>query len=276
MIRQFYLVNGIGSTYFFDYRNQTLISNVGDLGFSKQNTFLSFDDEFVLVESKNPQGSLAFEIVFLKGYAGYKEFISFLRKSTDSLRLFYKCDNTLKYCYVTIKSISKSELKSNTIQSSLTLDRLSLWLVKETYEIKVAEDKTGKIFPFIYPFNYSVSYKGIISINNDGDSKAPLNILINGAVNNPIVEILKDNEVISMMRLKVLSDNCIIEINSASSNQFMNITEGGITKSIYQLQDFTCDNFLFIEKGIYQVRFTPGVTGDTICKITLLKGYVGQ
>ena len=46
-MRQFYLVNEIGSTYFFDHRNDTLISNVGDLGFSKDLTYLQYDNSML-------------------------------------------------------------------------------------------------------------------------------------------------------------------------------------------------------------------------------------
>lgn len=274
-MREFYLVNEVGTTYFFNHKNKTLISSINDLGFSKDNTYLSFEDDFVLIESKNPQGNLGFKVIFQKGYAGYTEFITFIRKSTE-LRLFYKCEDSLKFCYVNMKSISKTELQSNTIQSSVTFDKLSLWLVRENYSIKVNEDRGGKVFPFPYPHVYSTSYNGTITVHNDSESKAPLNVYINGAVNNPTVEIMKNGDVLSSLRLLVNSSNCIIEVSSVPSDQFMTMTEGGITTNIYANQDFTCDNFLFLEKGEYQVRFTPGVTGDTVCRITLTKGYAGH
>ncbi len=274
-MREFYLVNEVGTTYFFNHKNKTLISNINDLGFSKNNTYLNFEDDYVLVESKNPQGSLGFKVIFQRGYSGYTEFITFIRKSNE-LRLFYKCEDNLKYCHVNLKSITKTELQSNTIQSSLTFDKLSLWLARENYSIKVNEDKGGKVFPFPYPFIYASSYNGTITIHNDGETKAPLNVLINGAVNNPTVEIIKNSEVISKLRLLVTSESCTIEVSSVPTNQFMVMTEDGIETNIYANQDFTCDNFLFIEKGEYQVRFIPGVTGNTSCRITITKGYAGH
>ena len=45
MIRQFYIVNEVGQTYFFDYRNNTIISDITNLGFSKSNTYLKYDDD---------------------------------------------------------------------------------------------------------------------------------------------------------------------------------------------------------------------------------------
>lgn len=274
-MRQFYLVNEIGANYFFDFRNNTLISNITDLGFSKDLTYLQYDNSYTLVKSKTAQGSLGFQIIFLKGYDGYNDFLSFFRKSSD-VRLFYKYNESSKCCYVVLKSISKTELESGVLKCSVTLDMLSLWLVRESIVIHVNIDKNGKIFPFRYPFRYSVSYSGIITITNNGEVKAPLNIVITGAVNNPRVEILKNNDVVSTLYLHVQSSDCMIEINSEESNQFMTITENGYVRSIYEDQDFTCDNFLFLEQGTYQVKFSPGVVSTTTCKVTKIEGYSGH
>ena len=81
MIRQFYLVDEVGMTYFFDYRNKTLISDISNLGFSKTNTYLKYDDEYSLVKTENPQETLQFKVVFLEGYKGYSDFLNFYRKA---------------------------------------------------------------------------------------------------------------------------------------------------------------------------------------------------
>ncbi len=276
MIRELYLVNEAGTTYFFDERNKTLISDIGDLGFSKNNTYLKYDDVYDLVKSENPQVPIKFKLVFLEGYSGYTSFLSFYRKSTGNLRLFYKCGGSSKYCSVVIKSLTKTQLEGKALYCDLTLDKLSLWFLKESFTIRVDEDENGKIFPFSYPFTYSASYKGTINITNNGETKAPLNIAIYGAVDNPVVEILKNGEVISKLRLVVSSDDCVIEVNSEPRDQYMIMTENGIVTNIYQTQDFTCDNFLFLDKGTYQIRFAPGVSEDTFCRITKLEGYSGH
>lgn len=274
-MRQFYLVNEVGTTYFFDYRSNTLISNISDLGFSKDLTYLQYDNSYTIAKSKNSQSSLVFQVVFLKGYEGYNDFISFVGRS-EELRLFYKYNDESKYCYVTLKSITKTELESGVLQCSLTLDKLSLWLVRESYVINVNEDENGKIFPFSYSFIYSASYNGTITISNNGEVKAPLNIVITGAVKNPTVEVIKNNIVVASLRLLVESNNCVIEINSEEADQFMLMTEDGNVSNIYEHQDFTCDNFLFLERGTYQVKFSPGVTSPTTCKVTKIEGYSGH
>ena len=127
-MRQLYLVNEVGFTYFLDYRNSTLISRINDLGIEKENTYLSYkdvhsyqdhdaSDTYVKVDEKNPQKELQFDVVFLKGYKGYEDFIKFIRESNE-LRLFYKIGDEVKFVFVSFKSITKTELQSYTIQST--------------------------------------------------------------------------------------------------------------------------------------------------------------
>lgn len=274
-MRQLYLVNEVGFTYFLDYRNSTLISRINDLGIEKENTYLSYKDTYVKVDEKNPQKELQFDVVFLKGYKGYEEFIKFIRESNE-LRLFYKIGDEVKFAYVSFKSITKTELQSYTIQSTLVLDKLSLWINKVNYTVKVNVDSNGKVFPFPYPFTYSSSFNGEIVIRNDGEVKAPLNIRISGAVNKPRIDILRDGIVVTSMHLMVISSDCTIEVNSEESNQYMKMVEDGTERNIYQEQDFTCDNFLFIDKGEYVLKFIPGVNSKTECTIQLQEGYGGH
>ena len=276
MIRQFYLVDEVGQTYFFDYRNNTLVSDITDLGFSKNNTYLKYDDEYSLVKTENPQETLQFKVVFLEGYVGYSNFMTFLRKSSGDLRLFYKYDSSPKFCYVRIKSLSKTELEAGVIKSTLVLDKLSLWILRESTTIRVNENDNKKVFPFKYPFIYSATFNGTVTITNNGETKAPLNITIYGAVNNPMIEIIKEGVTISTLRLLVSSEYSEIEVSSEPRNQYMIMKEGENVHNIYQDQDFTCDNFLFLDKGSYQVKFSPGVSSPTFCRITKLEGYSGH
>lgn len=100
--------------------------------------------------------------------------------------------------------------------------------------------------------------------------------MISGAVNNPRVEILDGDEVVSSLKLNYQSTNCIIVVNSEESDQYIEITENGATINGYQKQDFSCDNFLFVGKGEWKVRFVPGVNAITTCTIQLTEGYGGN
>lgn len=274
-MRQFYLVNDVGTSYFFDYRSSTFISAIDNVGYERENTYLTFDNSFKKVDEKVPQADIEFSVVFILGYSGYSNFLEFIRKSKE-LRLFYRLGEECKYMNVAFKGITKTELQSGAIQSTLTLERQSLWLNKINYAIKVNRTEDGKVFPFKYPFVYSSSFNGEITVYNNGEYKAALYVCIQGAVNNPEVEVIKDDEVISKLRLLVKSDNCIIEVNAEKTDQYMRMTENEQETNIYANQDFTCDNFLFLERGTYRVKFKPGVNSVTNCKITVIEEYGGH
>lgn len=275
-MRQLYLVNEVGTTYFFDFRSNTLISEISDIGFSKEITYLTYENTYLKAKEKNPQTSLDFTVIFLKGYDGYSSFLDFLKVSKGELRLFYKINDETKFCYVVVKSLTKTQLESGAITSNLKLDKLSLWIKRETSTIAVNEDTNGKVFPFKYTFQYSASFNGTISVRNDGEVKAPINVVISGAVDNPTLEIIKNSIVISKLKLLVKSTSCTIEVNAEVTNQYMIMTENGVTKNIYSEQDFTCDNFLFLEPGEFQLKFSPDVSSKTNCKVTLMEGYSGH
>lgn len=173
MIRQFYLVNDEGTTFFFDERNNTLVSSISDLGFQNDMIYLKYENEYNLVKKENSQTTIQFQLVFLKGYKGYNNFLAFYKKSSGIIRLFYKYDSNPKFCYVAVKSLTKTELESGVLICKLTLDKLSLWLLKDSVTINVNEDKNRKVFPFSYPFTYSSTFNGTIYITNSGETKAP-------------------------------------------------------------------------------------------------------
>lgn len=274
-MRQFYLVNEVGTTFLFNHRYRAYISGIDNIGYERENTYLTFDNSFKKVDEKVPQTDINFSVVFVDGYSGYANFIDFIRRSKD-LRLFYRWDDQLKYMNVAFKGITKTELQSGAIQSTLTLEKLSLWLNKINYSIKVNRNEQGKIFPFKYPFVYSSSFNGEITVTNNGEYKAALYVCIEGAVNNPEVEITKDDVLVSKLRLLVTSSNCIIEVNAEKTDQYMRMTEGGKVTNIYGNQDFTCDNFLFLDSGTFRVKFKPGVNSVTTCKISVLEEYGGH
>ena len=44
----------------------------------------------------------------------------------------------------------------------------------------------------------------------------------------------------------------------------------------YEYQDFSCDNFIFLERGTYELTFVPNTQGSPSCSITMIEGYLGN
>ena len=274
MIRRFYLENTFGNRFYFDYRSGCLISGLSGLGFSKELTYLKYDQFYDLVDQTQPLLEIQAILTFLKGYLGYSKILEYLKLSTKSLKLVYQTFDQA-FCYVEIKSLSKQELVAGVLQCQITFQKLSLWLKELSSVIEVNVESFGKVYPFIYPYLYSVSFEGKIKIQNRGVVKAPLLIEMIGAVNDPEVTILKDGNTLSKLKLYHTTDVGMTVISAIPTNQYMHQITGDETISIYDKQDFTCDNFLFVEPGEYEIEFKPGVANPTLCRITMLEGYLG-
>jgi len=275
MIRQFYLENEYGDVYYFNHKNQTLISQVSGLGFSLDMKYLEYSRLYSRSEYNIPLSEITETIIFLKGYQGYKSFVDFISKSNKEYKLHYQNDAFSAYCYVDIASLSKAELIAGTIQSNIVFKKLSLWLKEKAYEIIANGSSSGKVYPYSYPYYYSSSYEGKVFIRNEGLNDAPIVIEMIGSVIDPEVLIKKNGEVVSVLRLYLTAEDITITINSIPSKQEMVMDESGIVTDIYGLQDFEEDNFIFLEHGDYEIEFKPGVATESICRVTILEGYLG-
>jgi hypothetical protein len=274
MIRRIYLENPSGNKFYFDYRSGCLIHNITGLGFTQELTYLKYDNIHDRVDQTQGLTEIQATITFLKGYPGYTEFMNYLKLGEKELKLYYEADDSA-FCFIDIKSVSKQELIAGTLACQVVFQKLSLWLKTQTYTIEVNESTLGKVYPFVYPYVYSAFYEGKIQITNRGIFKAPLLIEIIGAVDEPEVIIRKGSEVITILRLFHSHLNGEIHISAVPNKQFIRKIDNGEVVSIYGSQDFTCDNFLFVEPGEYEVEFRPGVASLTTCRITMYEGYLG-
>jgi cytoskeletal protein CcmA (bactofilin family) len=274
MIRKIYLENPSGNKFYFDYRSGCLIHAISGLGFSQEMTYLKYETFYDRVDQTQGLTEIQATLTFLKGYPGYTELMNYLKLGEKELKLYYEADDSA-FCFVDIKSISKQELVAGTLQSQIIFQKLSLWLKNQLYTVNVNEDTVGKRYAYNYPYRYSAFFEGKIQINNRGVQKAPLLIEIMGAVSDPEIIIRKNSSVITMLRLYHTQINGEIHISAIPNKQYIRQIDNGEVISIYGSQDFTCDNFLFVEPGEYEIEFKPGVASLTTCRITLLEGYLG-
>ena len=79
-MREFYLVDEVGSTFTFDHKTKVLFTEVEGIGIERDNTYMNFDGTYKLVKRESPLGSISSMLIFLNGYSGYTEFLNFLKK----------------------------------------------------------------------------------------------------------------------------------------------------------------------------------------------------
>ncbi len=276
MRRKLYLVNEVGSTFYFDYTHNCIIEELDGLGFEFDVEYSNFDANFVETKRKIPQKQINLNLIFIDGYIGFTRFREYVTKSKE-IRLFYETVAGKKYCYINIVSSSKSQLESNILRSEVKVDCLSLWLVNKTAHIDVVDAGGGKIYSYSYPYVYAVSFNGKVTVYNDSPRDVPLLIRLYGNCYNPRVIIRQNGVDVQTLRLLVDErDEPLIEISSDPVNQYIKLIYGGEEIDYYDKQDFSCDNFLFLPPGESEIFFDPGVREEATCESAYKEEYIAH
>lgn len=276
MRRKFYLVNEVGSTFFFDYAHKCIIEELDGLGFEFNIDYEDFNARFVETKRTIPQRTITFTLAFLDGYQGFTRWREYLTKSSE-LRLFYEADGK-KYCYVNVASSSKAQLESGVLRSEVSIDCLSLWLVNKSAQIDVVDVGGGKIYAYTYPHVYAVSFNGKVTVINDSPRSVPLSIRIVGNCLNPRVIVRQGGEDVQALRLIIDErEEPTILVEANPTNQYIKkITSTNEEVDYYDKQDFSYDNFLFLPPGESEIFFDPGIREEAVCHLEFREEYIAH
>ena len=223
-----------------------------------------------------PQRTIDFTLDFIDGYQGFTRWREFLTKSKE-MRLFYETDAGKKYCFVNVKSSSKTQLEQGVLKTQVKIDCLSLWLVNKSAHIDVTDTGGGKVYSYDYPYVYAISFNGKVTVYNDSPRDVPLLIRLYGNCYNPRVIIRQNGVDVQTFRLLVDErDEPLIEISSDPVNQYIKLIYGGEEIDYYDKQDFSCDNFLFLPPGESEIFFDPGVREEATCEIAYKEEYIAH
>ena len=276
MRRKLYLVNEVGSTFYFDYAHSCVIEEMDGFGFEFDIDYEEFDSRFVETKRKIPQRTLDLTLDFFDGYHGFTRWREFITKSKE-VRLFYETSVGKKYCYVNVVSSSKAQLESGVLKSKVKIDCLSLWLVNKFAHIEVTDAGGGKIYTYQYPYVYAVSFNGKVTVNNESSRNVPLVIRLIGNCYNPRVIIRQNGVDLQTLRLIVDErDEPTIVICSEPTNQYIKWLLDAEEQDYYDKQDFSCENFLFLPPGESEIFFDPGVREEATCEISFKEEYIAH
>lgn len=276
MRRKLYLVNEVGSTFYFDYAHSCVIEEMDGFGFEFDIDYEEFDSRFVETKRKIPQRTLDLTLDFFDGYYGFTRWREFITKSKE-VRLFYETSVGKKYCYVNVVSSTKAQLESGVLKSKVKIDCLSLWLVNKSAHIEVTDAGGGKIYTYQYPYVYAVSFNGKVTVNNESSRNVPLVIRLIGNCYNPRVIIRQNGVDLQTLRLIVDErEEPTIVVCSEPTNQYIKWLLDAEEQDYYDKQDFSCENFLFLPPGESEIFFDPGVREEATCEISFKEEYIAH
>ena len=275
MRRKLYLVNEIGSTFFFDYAHNCVIEELDGLGFEFDIDYEEIDSNYIETKRKLPQRTIQITLDFFDGYQGFTRWRDYITKSKE-LRLFYSCDG-VKYCYVNITSSTKTQLEQGVLKTKVKIDCLSLWLVNKSYGCDVTNPGGGKVYTYEYPYTYAISFNGRIQVENKSSRNVPLLIRMIGNLYFPRVVLRQNGEDIQTLRMLIDErEYPTVEVNADPTNQYIKRVIGSDEADLYNAQDFSCENFLFLPPGECEIFFDPGVREPARCEIEFKEQYIAH
>jgi hypothetical protein len=275
MIRKLWLESNTGKLFKFDETNHVLVKGVTGLGLYFSNNYIHQVLNYTKVSETIPLTNITFTLVFLNGYQGFNSFLSFVGGEKTGLKLKYKWGNSERYVNVELKEASKGELLGGAIVSEITLEKTSMWLNDVETSVMVDVSTVGKVFPFTYPFTFSETSSGSLTLVNNGVEDAPAIIEIEGAIYYPRLDFYSGLTLVTSLHLLLEStdESTKIMVSSHPDDLYIKAFINGAWLDIYDVQDFDCDNFCYIPKGTVRVEFLPGVLTNTTCKITYTECY---
>lgn len=265
-MRTLTLINEYGQT--FPLTGKVLINGIEGLGISRENEYLAFRDRYVLAKVSHGMNEISLGLIFLEGYRGYQEFVLFISRASK-LFLEYKTNDTY-VCKIAFREITKGEIAFGSIQSNLSIVKLTPWYHTSEFSLSVSSLESDKEYPYTYTFTYGANANGSMQITNHGDADAYLSLKIIGRVKNPYVVVKKNGETIGTFRLFYEGED-IVSMSSIPEDEYIKVDED----NAYQMQDFTCKNFLTIPKGEAEINFYPGTSDPATCYISLEESFEG-
>lgn len=255
MVRQFNLINEKGQTYsLMDIENYCLLTSPTGLGFSYSIEYEQLGNIFIQNLKKIQQSRISGQLNFLK-YINYRNFVDFIAKS-EELKFEYAIPygaNNKKTFYrdVDVQLISKSEIQPNgVISEQIDINCKSLWYEKvaQQYQISANSNEVRWDFRFdAYWSGYSVRELEYI---NTGHTQASLEIVIDGEVINPSIELYVEGELFQTVSINDTIEAYEKLLYSSKEGDFYikkQLTDGTL-EDLFSLEyiDFENDNVVRI------------------------------
>lgn len=258
-VREFKLISDTGQTFdLMDFNSYCFFSNPSGLGYSYSIDYRSLDGFYVIDKKILNQQCISGTLNF-KNYDNYTKFVKFIEQSNE-LKIEYSIpyeneDKKIFYRDITLSDLSKDEKddSSGILICSVTFDALSLWYSKDelTYAMDAVDNEIRWDFQWNSFFN---SYSNReVTILNDGDIDASIELRIPGEVDKPKISLYVNDEFKQSLKVPItINENESFNYSSKNGNCYIykKETDGSITnlKTLDYL-DIYNDNCIRLEKN---------------------------
>ena len=198
MIRGYALVVMNNQDEIIDRYNLDLVTAPTGNGFQLELSTIATDIEDVItkVVQKKPTINMTVHLV-KNGYSQSNILTNWIQKySTADSKMFLEYNDTVitKYCGGKVTSLTKTEKDEyKDLAQDLTFTMSTPFFIKRENTITIQVASIGKKYAFKYPYSYGKNVVENNEIDNPYILDVPVIITIDGAIDNPTIDLLNEN-----------------------------------------------------------------------------------
>lgn len=205
-VRRFLLENEKGQQFRLDNLNEgCFLTSPSNLGYSYNINFIQLGNEFIennrKIEQSKPSGTLYF-----KSYDKVKSFIDYIESSSKLKWLYvipFESEEKTYYRDITITQLDKTEKKGKWLACPVQFAGISLWYEQNETILKIESYKNEMRYNYRWNSRYIDYNTRSIQFNNKGHVEAPIQIEIDGFVQNPSISIFIDKEEYASIKIPI-------------------------------------------------------------------------
>ena len=275
-IRKYALVILDKQDKIIDRYNLDLVTDPTDNGFTLNLSTISSDIEDIITKVVQKKQVITMNVIqYLNAYNKTNVLANWIQKySTAQYRMCLEYNDTtqLRYCEGKVTGLTKGEKDEfGEIIQKLSFTMSTPFFTKQEQTINIRVSSVGKKYPFKYPYSYGSSKVENNEINNVYILDIPLIITINGAISNPTVSLIdENNEIYNTVKFSnfVLLKGEQLVINSAQRKIYKIVN--GIETDMSAETDPSYDTFLRAKNGLSKIVVN---TADASSGFSLTGGW---
>ena len=256
-MRKFKIINADGLE--FDLMRKDAFFNLPTgLGFSISDESFSTGFGWIETESELEQGVISGEMVILN-YSVYSEFSKFCAK--EPLVFCYAPAGSWFFRDCKISKLDKGDIDEKTHRLVCPIDLLcySVWYDNKWVFKATTAENDGKTYNYKYPYVYSETTAGAVTLLNTGAIQSPCRIHVQGVVVNPKWALTVNGVVTQRgeINITIPNGNKLLVDSTAQSMEIAEYTHNNeFVRNLYQYSDFSTSRFIFAPPGTSVLSFS--------------------
>ena len=259
MIRKYALVILDKQDKIVDRYNLDLVTEPTDNGFSLDLSTISSDIEDIITKVVQKKQVITMNVIqYLNAYNKTNILANWIQKySTAQYRMCLEYNDTTqtRYCEGKVTSLTKGEKDEyGEIIQKLSFTMTTPYFIKQEQTINIQVSSIGKKYPYTYPYSYGANKVENNEINNVYILDIPLIITIDGAISNPTISLVdENNEIYNTVKFSdfTLAQNEQLVINSAQRKIYK--ISNGIETDMSSETNPSYDTFLRAKNGTSKI-----------------------